>query len=209
MDSVNNNHSLNHDAPRDPTMLLGSPQRSSSSSRNTARETRWPANLYQVPPKRQLRRRHEGWTRAINIDGMQIDVEEIRYGASRPTGIISVHKCQWGTPDTPCDMWVIGDKAIVGSHLRKWHKHNRQGGRVACQWQGCGKRMRKDSLNRHVVSIHLGETFICDGCGAESVRKDVHNQHTEDCEECGGMDAQVTYQVETRVINARAALGSQ
>lgn len=66
--------------------------------------------------------------------------------------------------------------------------------------------MTKGSMNRHVVTVHLGEGFHCKGCDQEFPRKDVYNQHINDNEECKGAGAVMVYGTERRVIDARQAL---
>ena len=66
--------------------------------------------------------------------------------------------------------------------------------------------MLKDSINRHVVTVHLGECFHCRGCDQEFPRKDVYNLHVEDSEACRGADAAMVYGIERRVIDTRQVL---
>ena len=66
--------------------------------------------------------------------------------------------------------------------------------------------MRKDSINCHVVTVHLGEGFHCEGCDQEFPRKDVYNQHVEDNEACRGAGSAMVYGTAPRVIDTRQAL---
>ena len=66
--------------------------------------------------------------------------------------------------------------------------------------------MLKDSINRHVVTVHLGEGFHCRGCDQEFPRKDVYNQHAEDSEVCRDAGAAMVYGTASRMIDTRQVL---
>lgn len=66
--------------------------------------------------------------------------------------------------------------------------------------------MLKDSISRHVVTVHLGEGFHCQGCHKEFSRKDVYGQHVQKVELCRGAGATMVYGTECRVIDKRKAL---
>lgn len=68
--------------------------------------------------------------------------------------------------------------------------------------------MLKESISRHILSIHLGETWECQGCGKAIARKDVYVRHAvrSDFEGCRTAGALITYSADVRVIDARAAL---
>lgn len=70
--------------------------------------------------------------------------------------------------------------------------------------------MLKESIARHVLSVHLGEMWECQGCGKGIARKDAYGRHVvkADLEGCRTAGALVTYSAEVRVIDARAALES-
>ncbi|KAF9230605.1 hypothetical protein BU15DRAFT_69054 [Melanogaster broomeanus] len=173
-------------------------------------ERQRPVVLYHVPPKTSLGRRRGRQARAISVDGLWIDEAELVYGMNESNGIINVHECQWARSKSPCGMWVIGTKAFISSHIRKWHntsREERNATKCQCQWGGCDARgMLKDSISRHVVSVHLGEVFFCKGCGKESPRKDVYEQHVEYNEGCRAAGAAVTHHTEIKMIDAYEAL---
>ncbi|KAF9222368.1 hypothetical protein BS17DRAFT_185176 [Gyrodon lividus] len=199
----NNPTSSNH------TMLA--PPASSYSGQPANAVADWPqrpAFLYHVLPKKGPSRRRGRRGRAINVDGLWIDEEDLLYGTTEASGLISVHECQWSKSNNPCGMWIIGTKAFVGSHIRKWHNSRRKDRHATrCQWHDCDTRgMLKDSINRHVVTVHLGEVFFCKGCGEESPRQDVYEQHVEHNEGCRGAGTVVTYQTEMKMISAHEAL---
>ena len=63
--------------------------------------------------------------------------------------------------------------------------------------------MLKDSITRHVVTVHFGEGFHCRGCDQEFPREDVYNQHVENGEVPG---VAMVYGTEHRIIDTRQAL---
>ncbi|KAI9573222.1 hypothetical protein HD554DRAFT_1996017, partial [Boletus coccyginus] len=90
-----------------------------------------------------------------------------------------VHQCLWEEDCSPCHLWIKGDKSCINAHIQKWHK-GRPGENkleVDCRWSSCGKMMLKESISRHVLGVHLGETWKCQGCGKGIARKDAYGQH--------------------------------
>ncbi|KAI9574212.1 hypothetical protein HD554DRAFT_2045372 [Boletus coccyginus] len=164
-----------------------------------------PLVIYSPPDKKgPVRRRSR---RAVNIDGLWIDENDLHSDTGHSSGIISIHKCQWSMSGDPCGMWIIGSRSRVGAHIRRWHAGRRHADTTSkCLWEGCAKTMLKDSINRHVVTVHLGEGFHCQGCDQEFSRKDVYNQHVEGSEACRGAVAAMVYGAARRVIDTRHAL---
>ena len=82
---------------------------------------------------------------------------------------------------------------------------------VGCRWSACGRRMLKESIARHILSIHLGEIWKCQGCDNKIARKDAYERHSvkSDSEKCRNAGALVTYSADVRVIDARAALDNR
>ena len=66
--------------------------------------------------------------------------------------------------------------------------------------------MLRDSVNRHVVTVHFGEVFHCQGCRQVFPRKDVYNQHVEGNEACRDAGAAILYKTGHREINTRQIL---
>ncbi|KAH0828984.1 hypothetical protein J3R83DRAFT_2418 [Lanmaoa asiatica] len=144
---------------------------------------------------------------AINIEDLWIDKDDLYSATRQGSSTISVHKCQWAKSSKPCEMWIIGSRARVGAHVRKWHEHAHAGSGAQCLWDGCtAKAMLKDSIGRHVVTVHLGEGFRCKGCDQEFSRKDVYDQHVRKGELCRDAGAATVYSTECRVIDTRKAL---
>ncbi|KAF9232223.1 hypothetical protein BU15DRAFT_67658 [Melanogaster broomeanus] len=115
-------------------------------------ESQRPVVLYQVSTKRSLGRRRGRRARAINVDCLWIDEDELA------SGTINVHECQCGRSTSPCGMWVIGTNVFIASHIRKWHTNSREDRNATkCQWDSCVR----DSISRHIVSVHLGKVLFC------------------------------------------------
>ena len=139
----------------------------------------------------------------VNIEGLLIDKDDLYPGAGHGSSMISVHECRWAAPSNPCGMWIICSKSRVGAHIRKWHPS--QNATTECLWDGCtrSKAMRKDSINRHVVTVHLGEGFRCQGCDQEFPRKDVYNLHADNRQACRDAGVAMVYGTECKVIDTR------
>ncbi|KAF9232225.1 hypothetical protein BU15DRAFT_67660 [Melanogaster broomeanus] len=161
---IGNNLSTYITSPRHLVKSCSAPSASPPSGQHAdaaTGERQRPVILYHVSPKRSLGGRRGRHARAINVDGLWIDEDELVHGVNEASGIINVHQCQWARSKNPCGMWVIGTKAFIASHIRKWHTKSREDRKATkCQWHGCDARgMLKDSISRHVVSVHLGEVF--------------------------------------------------
>jgi len=200
---------LDHSLFHITDVLVSSP--SSGSTKDVTNfannEMQPPVVIYSPPNKKVPPRRRSRRACAINIDGLWIDKDDLHSDADHSSGMVSVHECQWSMSSNPCGMWIIGSRSRVGAHIRRWHaKHAHT--TPKCLWEGCAKTMLKDSINRHVVTIHLGEGFHCQGCNQEFPRKDVYNQHVEDSEACRGAVAVMVYGADSKrkVIDTRHAL---
>ncbi|KAH0828983.1 hypothetical protein J3R83DRAFT_2417 [Lanmaoa asiatica] len=148
--------------------------------------------------------------RAIEYDGLWIDEEELLKGLMAPDGKVNVHQCRWEEDRSPCHLWIRGDKSCINTHIQKWHggKPGGDKSQFGCRWSTCGKTMLKESIARHIVSIHLGEMWECQGCGKDIARNDAYGRHAvrSNSEACRASGALITYSADTREINARAAL---
>ncbi|KAF8557867.1 hypothetical protein OG21DRAFT_1504852 [Imleria badia] len=164
--------------------------------------------IYRAPERKDSRSRRCQRASVINIEGLWIDKDDLYSGAGQGSGMISVHECHWAKASDPCGMWIIGSRSRVGTHIRKWHTHKHADGRVKCLWGGCttSKAMLKDSINRHLVTVHLDEEFHCQGCNEIFSRKDVYDQHVESGEVCREAGAAIVYGTERREIDARQEL---
>ncbi|KAH0829002.1 hypothetical protein J3R83DRAFT_2453 [Lanmaoa asiatica] len=119
----------------------------------------------------------------------------------------SVHECRWARSSSPCGMWIIGSRARVGAHVRRWHRPTHASSKARCLWDGCtAKAMLKDSINCHVMTVYLGEGFHCQECDQKFLRKDVYDQHIQKGGLCRDAGAAMVYGTACRVIDARKAL---
>lgn len=164
-------------------------------------ESKLPAIIYRPTEKKISRRPSSQRACAVNIEGLWVDKADLCCGASH----IIVHECQWAHSSNPCGMWIIGSRSRVGDHIRKWHKQSVTN-RGKCLWDGCPKTMLEGSINRHVVTVHLGEGFFCQGCHQTYSRKDVYDQHVAKEEACKDAGAMLVYGTERRAIDTRQAL---
>ncbi|KAH7883377.1 hypothetical protein F5I97DRAFT_1904558 [Phlebopus sp. FC_14] len=165
---------------------------------------------YYAPKTPSHRRRRAA--RAIQFDGRWVDEEELLWGLCTPDATISVHKCRWDEQRSPCDLWVVGDKSCMNTHIQRWHGGKPGGDKLEtdCRWSNCHKRMNKESIARHVVTIHLGEKWWCQGCSDEIVRKDAYDRHVErsSTQACRDAGAFVKYDAQGYVIDCHLVLNS-
>ncbi|KAF8557851.1 hypothetical protein OG21DRAFT_1481880 [Imleria badia] len=150
--------------------------------------------------------------RAVEYGGICMDEEELIKGLREPDGKLTVHQCLWEEDHSPCHLWIRGEKSAINAHIQKWHGWQPGGdkSRVDCRWCACVKTMLRESIARHIVNIHLGEIWECQGCGKEIVRSDAYGQHSERSEfnTCRTSGALITYTTDARVIDAPTALES-
>ena len=150
--------------------------------------------------------------RAIEFDGLWVDEEDLLKGLTEPDAKLTVHQCRWEEDHSPCPLWIRGDKSSISTHIQKWHGGKLGGDKfqVDCRWSTCGKSMLKESIGRHIVTVHLGEVWECQGCGKGIVRNDAYGRHAErsDFDACRTSGALITYSADARVIDARVALAS-
>ncbi|KAH7918983.1 hypothetical protein BV22DRAFT_1051365 [Leucogyrophana mollusca] len=68
----------------------------------------------------------------------------------------TTHTCHWfDRNESPCHGSIIADRSDAAQHLRDHHGVKRNSSLVTCLWDGCMKRMRGDSLSRHIVNLHM------------------------------------------------------
>lgn len=150
--------------------------------------------------------------RAFEFGGVCLDEEEFVKSLTEASGRLDVFQCRWEENHSPCHLWIKGDKSCINVHIQRWHGGQPGGDKleVECHWAGCEATMLKESIARHIVSIHLGEKWECQGCGKEAARYDVHRRHTvrSNLEVCRTSGALTTYSADVWVIDAHAALDS-
>ena len=150
--------------------------------------------------------------RAIEHNSLRVDEDELRKALLEPDGKLIVHQCRWDEGHPRCGLWITGDKSSINVHIQQWHGGTRGGDKsqANCRWPGCGQTMLKESIPRHIVTIHLDEVWECQGCGKNFVRNDAYGRHAARSESpaCQTSGALVSYSADAREIDARAALES-
>ena len=167
-----------------------------------------PVVLHRAPDRTSSGRRRYQRASAINIEGLWIDKDDLYTGARQGGGMISIHECQWAISSNPCGMWIVGSKSHISAHIRKWHDQGHTNRTARCLWDGCTttKAMLRDSLNRHILTVHIGEGFHCHECNQTFSRKNVYDSHLEIGEACRDSGIAIVYGTERRVIDTRRAL---
>ncbi|KAF9222469.1 hypothetical protein BS17DRAFT_191253 [Gyrodon lividus] len=143
-------------------------------------------------------------TRVIEIEGIIVDEEECRQGQIKGINKIDLYHCDWDLQGSPCGMWIGGDKRDIREHLQKWHNVRRGQDKVPihCLWLGCTtKPLLKESLSRHVRSVHLGLKWKCVWCNAQYTREDAGRKH----EHAEGVEGKVHQAVQVTVLPGEGA----
>jgi hypothetical protein len=155
----------------------------------------------------------ENRSQVMKIEGIIVDAEECRRKRTEGIKKSDFYCCAWDLDGSPCGMWIGGEKRDIREHLQKWHgvKKGLDKDRISCLWWGCETRpLRKESLSRHIRSVHLGLRwkYLC--CGNLYTREDAGGKH-EHAEGVDGKEPQdgpvaVLLGPGARVINMHAAL---
>ncbi|KAG2142266.1 uncharacterized protein EDB93DRAFT_610824 [Suillus bovinus] len=102
--------------------------------------------------------------------------------------------CRWDGGS--CFSLLTTDKSEVTKHLQLLHGIKPGGDKVRmpCQWEGCGKEMKKESIPRHIVAVHLSNKTECGSCGKQFARLDsklrhLKNSKREECRESESDDS--------------------
>lgn len=85
-------------------------------------------------------------------------------------------RCRW---DGGCLSVLTADRSEVMKHLQLHHgvKSGGDKGKMLCHWDGCGKEMQKESISRHIVTVHLSDKTKCGSCGKQFTRLDSKLRH--------------------------------
>ncbi|KAJ8584899.1 hypothetical protein M405DRAFT_826034 [Rhizopogon salebrosus TDB-379] len=91
--------------------------------------------------------------------------------------------CQWIGPfGLPCNHIFSGRG--TSTHLLERHViRGPDDMPVRCAWIGCSEEVKKESICRHVQSIHLFIVYPCDTCGQSFSREYALNKHKKSCTE--------------------------
>lgn len=94
--------------------------------------------------------------------------------------------CRWSGGS--CISYLTVDKSEVAKHLQIHHgvKIGGDKDKMSCNWDGCGKEMKKESISRHIVAVHLSNKTMCSSCGKQFARLDSKLRHLKNSkrEEC-------------------------
>ncbi|KAG1781839.1 hypothetical protein EV702DRAFT_1067202 [Suillus placidus] len=103
--------------------------------------------------------------------------------------------CRWDGGGS-CTSLLTSDKSEVAKHLQLLHgvKSGGDKDKMSCEWHGCGKVMKKESISRHVVAVHMSNKTECDSCGKQFARLDsklrhLKNSKREECRESEPYDS--------------------
>ncbi|KAF9219988.1 hypothetical protein BS17DRAFT_788396 [Gyrodon lividus] len=105
-----------------------------------------------------------------------------------------IYKCQWPIDGASCGALVVGDKREIVLHLRDAHNVSPKGYKMpqTCFWQNCQKIMKKESIGRHILEVHMKKKVHCTSCGSSFARNYLLQKHLSGAERraCTGMGKQ-------------------
>lgn len=92
---------------------------------------------------------------------------------------VSVYQCQWFHDTGPCGALVAGTKHAIGQHLKAEHGLQLKADKMiqVCHWEACQKSMRRESIARHILAVHMQDKVPCPGCGSRFARTDYMQRH--------------------------------
>ncbi|OJA20845.1 hypothetical protein AZE42_02506 [Rhizopogon vesiculosus] len=102
----------------------------------------------------------------------------------------NIHLCRW---DAGCGLCVEAEKSDVARHLQATHGVKPGGDKlfIPCLWDGCEKVMKKESLSRHIVAVHLSKKTECTSCGKQFARLDSKLRHIKNSKrECSDSESE-------------------
>ena len=87
--------------------------------------------------------------------------------------------CLWRAEDALCNSHVISDRRSVVEHLQTAHgvKPGDEKAREPCHWEHCRIILNKESLARHILTVHLKEGARCPDCRVVFAREDSLKRH--------------------------------
>jgi len=97
--------------------------------------------------------------------------------------------CHWGH----CYSYLEAEKSEVAKHLQVVHDIKPGGDKlyIKCMWDGCGKSMKKESISRHIVAVHLSQKTECGSCGKQFARWDSKLRHIKNSKrECSDSESE-------------------
>ena len=105
-------------------------------------------------------------------------------GTRRAAFPTSFYLCQWSDGGGPCGEVLTGTKNAIGQHLQSAHAIRLTADRTSqvCLWSGCRKPMRRESIARHVLAVHMKDKVHCSSCGSQYARPDSLRRHQKTCQ---------------------------
>jgi len=95
-----------------------------------------------------------------------------------PDGQTRTFGCQWVTNGACCGVLVVADRRSVIKHLRAHDiRPGEDKARQTCLWESCTTTLNKESLARHILTVHLKEGVNCAECGLSFAREDSLKRH--------------------------------
>lgn len=89
-------------------------------------------------------------------------------------------ECRWLVQNgAPCGLFVTADRRSVHEHLQHVHgiKPGEEKARETCFWEHCRTVLKKESLARHILTVHVKDKVCCDDCGLLFAREDSLKRH--------------------------------
>ncbi|KAG0702972.1 hypothetical protein DFH29DRAFT_469340 [Suillus ampliporus] len=103
--------------------------------------------------------------------------------AAPPQPQPAFHVCDWIENGKPCGQTILDDMRKLGTHLSDAHNvHGNERKEMVCHWQGCGRKLQRGAIRRHISSCHLGIKSQCQYCFKEYSRRDAMRKHSKECQ---------------------------
>ena len=104
-----------------------------------------------------------------------IGADSMRRSASPATD----YQCQWSDGARQCGAVVAGTKNAIGRHLHAAHGIRLKADKTiqVCHWEGCRSSMRRESIARHILAVHMQDKVRCPSCGSRFARTDSLQRH--------------------------------
>ncbi|KAG2118468.1 hypothetical protein DEU56DRAFT_139530 [Suillus clintonianus] len=102
--------------------------------------------------------------------------------ATPPQAQSALSPCEWIEDGVRCGQPISGDMRKLGTHLGDAHNiHGHERKPIVCFWPGCGRKMQRGGIRRHIASCHLFIKSSCTRCSKEYSRRDAMRKHAKQC----------------------------
>jgi hypothetical protein len=118
---------------------------------------------------------------------------------------VKVYPCKWNG----CTLHLAVEHMQIAKHFRQRHGANNSTSseEVSCLWTNCHSPIKPDNLPRHILSMHIGERWICLTCGKRYPREDAFRRHTQESPNCQLTQPVISYGDEIREIDTECIAG--